>query len=246
MDMFLQNFYAADGGRISISADQASRFAKEIAGDFNPLHDADAKRFCVPGDMLFSIVLQKYGLNRQMKFSFEGMVGRDVWLNLPPTDEQRFSICDDAGKSYLTVERDGDATAQTALIEAFLREYVAFSGPNFPHVLVPLMARHDVMINTDRPLVIYESMGFDLQRLDFSAPRLEAAQTELEVNGKRGVARLHFDIHGDGECIGRGIKKLVISGMREYNKPEIDRFVDSYLARMEAYQQARSAGIAAR
>ena len=55
--MFLKQFYETHDNSIRIPAHQASTFAKEIAHDFNPLHDADAKRFCVPGDLLFSLVL---------------------------------------------------------------------------------------------------------------------------------------------------------------------------------------------
>ena len=66
--MFLKEFYDTQENSIRIGANQASTFAKEIAHDFNPLHDADAKRFCVPGDLLFSLVLEKYGLSENMHF----------------------------------------------------------------------------------------------------------------------------------------------------------------------------------
>lgn len=234
--MFLQEFYSTRNDRISIDADQGSRFAKEIAGDFNPLHDADAKRFCVPGDLLFALVLEKFGLSRHMVFTFSGMVGRDIPLYFPETDASVFEIRDANGKPYLLVERSGETSSDQSLIERFIRSYVAFSGPNFPHVLVPLMAGRKVMINTERPLVIYESMSFELARLDFSLPVLEPNETNLEVNGRRGDARFHFSVNADGEAVGRGLKKLVISGIREYDKPAIDIFVENYLARIESYR----------
>lgn len=61
--MFSEQFYSVQDGRIVISAPpQASYFAKEIAGgDFNPIHDPDARRFCVPGDLLFTIVVSRFG-----------------------------------------------------------------------------------------------------------------------------------------------------------------------------------------
>ncbi|MGH8558131.1 MAG: DUF3581 family protein [Methylococcales bacterium] len=233
--MFLHEFYSTKDDRILIDADQGSRFAKEIAGDFNPLHDADAKRFCVPGDLLFALVLEKFGLSRNMVFTFSGMVGRDILLNFPETNESVFDIRDENGKPYLLVERGGGTSIDKSLIERFIRSYAAYSGPNFPHVLVPLMAGHNVMINTERPLVIYESMSFELERLDFSLPVLKPSQTTLEVNGRRADARLYFSVNADGETVGRGFKKLVISGIREYDKPAIDTFVENYLARMESY-----------
>jgi len=234
--MFLQQFYTNRDNKILIDAQQASHFAKDIARDFNPIHDPDAKRFCVPGDLLFSIVLQKYGLSQHMRFNFSGMVGHGVLLNFPETDTEQFDIIGDNQKVYLQVERHGASNDNPALIETFIRNYVAFSGPNFPHVLVPLMAKHNVMINTERPLVIYESMSFEFKQLNFSNPELTAAETTLEVKGKRGDARLHFNIVADHEIVGSGFKKLVISGMREYDEAVIGEFVENYLAHMNAYK----------
>lgn len=234
--MFLQEFYSTKHDKISIDALQGSRFAKEIAGDFNPLHDADAKRFCVPGDLLFALVLERFGLSQKMAFTFSGMVGRDIPLIFPETDESLFDIRDDHGKPYLRVERSGAASFDERLIERFIRSYVAFSGTNFPHVLVPLMAAYNVMFNTERPLVIYESMCFELDRLDFDLPVLEASETTLEVNGRRADARLSFSVTAQGQLVGHGFKNLVISGIREYDPPVIDAFVTEYLSRIKSYR----------
>lgn len=234
--MFLNPFYSHEHGSIQISAQQASLFAKEIAGDFNPIHDPDAKRFCVPGDLLFSLVLWKYGLSQKMRFTFAGMVGHGVSLLFPETDTEKFDIRDADGRTYLRIERDGPAVRNTALIEALTRNYVAFSGHNFPDILVPLMARHKVMINPQRPLVIYESMAFDLDHLNFSDPRLELAETKLEVNGKRGDAGLYFRVKAGDEAVGTGFKKLVLSGLREYDQDIMQRFAEDYLARKSAYR----------
>ena len=72
--MFLDNFYNQNQSELTISAEQGSSFAKTISNDFNPIHDPDSKRFCVPGDLLFALVLQRYGLSQDMSFSFAGMV----------------------------------------------------------------------------------------------------------------------------------------------------------------------------
>lgn len=78
--MFLQQFYSADGPALSVSAEQGSSFAKTISNDFNPIHDMDSKRFCVPGNLLFALVLERYGLSQQMRFDFSGMVSADTPL----------------------------------------------------------------------------------------------------------------------------------------------------------------------
>jgi hypothetical protein len=233
--MFLKEFYDIDGGSIRIAAEQASMFAKEVAHDFNPLHDVDAKRFCVPGDLLFSLVLEKYGLSQHMHFIFSGMVGHGVALNFPDTDADRFDVTDNQGKTYLQIERSGETIRGKALIETLIRDYVAFSGQNFPYVLVPLLAKENVMFNIDRPLVIYESMTLNLQTMNFHAPRLEMLEPKMEVNGKRATAYLYFQIKAGDQVVGTGFKKLAVSGLRDYEDEPMQAFVDEYLARKHGY-----------
>ena len=43
-------------------------------------------------------------------------------------------------------------------------------------LLVPLLAEQNVMINPERPVVMYESMNIDLDRLDIQALALETAE----------------------------------------------------------------------
>lgn len=236
--MFLDPYYTQENGHIHIAAEQASRFAKQVAGDFNPIHDPDAKRFCVPGDLLFSLVLAQYGLSQKMCFTFSGMVGHGVNLMFNPTASNRFDIVDDAGKTYLSIERHGAITTDKTVIEAFTRSYVAFSGQNFPHILVPLMAQRNVMINIERPLVIYESMSFDLEHLDFTHPTLELTDSTLDENGKRGDVKLNFSVKSGTETVGTGSKKLVLSGLREYDHGKIEEMSKKYAQWKTAYQHS--------
>ncbi len=233
--MFLKDFYSIHEGSVSIVAEQASMFAKEVAHDFNPLHDVDAKRFCVPGDLLFSLALEKYGLSQNMHFIFSGMVGHDVLLNFPDTEADQIDVNDNQGKTYLQVERSGDISRDSALIESFIRDYVAFSGQNFPYVLVPLLAQENVMFNINRPLVIYESMTLSFDHLDFQQASVEMLEPKMEVNGKRATAFLHFQIKADGDGIGTGFKKLAISVPSDYEAEPMQAFVDEYLARKNDY-----------
>lgn len=236
--MFLSAFHSDNDGLIEVSPQQASRFAKEIAGDFNPIHNIDAKRFCVPGDLLFSLVLHKYGVSRSMNFQFTGMVGQGVQLEFPETDSVEFGIADNNGKRYLDVQRDGAICQDATVIEILTKAYVAFSGQNFPYVLVPLMESKGVMINTQRPLVIYESMTFKLDQFDFTEAELVLSEAKLDVNGKRGDVQLIFDIQSAGQVIGSGCKSLVLSGLREFDAPAIQALVDDYLSWKAQYRAA--------
>src|SRR5690625_1970849 len=197
--MDLDEYCLRQDDLIRISAEQGSRFAKLVAGDFNPIHDADSKRFCVPGDLLFALVLNHYGLSEQMQFRFRGMVAADQPLVFAAVEGPELSIAGPEGRVYLEVERKGATSRHAELIEALTRRYVAFSGHNFPHVLQPLLERHGVMFNPERPLIIYDSMGFSLSRLALTPEQTEGlaltlAHSELAVPDKRGVVNLEFSI----------------------------------------------------
>jgi len=70
----LKQFYKRVDDKVSFTREQASSFAKSVASDFNPIHDVTAKRFCVPGDLLFAVALTELGACQSMRFEFESMV----------------------------------------------------------------------------------------------------------------------------------------------------------------------------
>lgn len=234
--MFLDPFYAEEDGFIRISAEQASQFAKGISDDFNPIHDPGSRRFCIPGDLLFALVLTKYGLSQNMSFRFSGMVGALTPLVFPDSDVPHLEIVNDKGKEFLDIQRSGEVSRNSGLLETMIRNYVLFSGQNFPGILVPLMAEHEVMINPARPLVIYEGMSFNLEHLNFSNPELELSKSSLQVSGKRGDAELHFNIIDAGRSVGTGLKKLILSGLREYEEAAMQSMCDQYHSFKENYK----------
>ena len=218
--MIIDQYFSEPSGRICFTREQGSNFAKQMANDFNPLHDADARRFCIPGDLLFAIILAKYGISQHMEFVFSGMVVAGVELILPaPAGE--LHINDTDAKEYLRVKRAGNISHDESLIQNLTQSYVEFSGQTFPHILVPLLAEQNVMINPDRPMVIYESMTIDLDRLDITQPVLQGDYNALEINGKRGSVELAFNLVDEGDIVGRGKKHMLLSGLRDYDKDAI-------------------------
>lgn len=214
--MFLDRFYSVQDGRILITAHQASHFAKEVAGDFNPIHDPGARRFCVPGDLLFALVLSRFGLSGNMTFNFRNLLGAEVPLEFREAIGGNIEVCDETGKVYLEVARSGEQTNDAQVINEFTRCYVAASGKNFPHTLKPLMEAHGVMFNPDRPVVMYESMSLQLNRLDNPEPELELSNADLEVAGKRGNVTLEYRLLSAGKPVGDVAKRLVLGGLRDY------------------------------
>ena len=226
--MFIDRFYSIQDGRVHISASQASLFAKEVAGDFNPIHDPDARRFCVPGDLLFAVVVSRFGLSRHMTFQFRALLGGDVPLEFRENGDETIEVCDQSGKVYLEVTRRGDETRDERVVEEFIRCYVAASGNNFPHTLKPLMEAKDVMFNPERPMVMYASMSLTLDSLDAASPELELHNADLEANGKRGNVTLEYRLISDGTPVGEVAKHLVLGGLRPYSADAMANVIEEF------------------
>jgi len=226
--MFIEKYCPLDGEHISFTRQQGSDFAKQVADDFNPLHNIEAKRFCVPGDLLFSVIIAKAGLHKEMSFNFSGMVNDGIALTFPNEINESFDVNDDKGKTYLSVEASGEKTHCPSLINALTKAYVDFSGHTFPDILVKLMTENNVMINPARPMVMYQCMKINLERLDIKTLSLKLAQTSLSIEGKRGDAWLEFDLISEGEIVGHGKKHMLLSGLREYCQDNVDDMVEQY------------------
>ena len=234
--MFIEEYCTSlADSRFSFTREQASLFAKGVANDFNPLHDVNNSRFCVPGDLLFAKILLSEGLYADMRVTFNDMVSNGVELEICANDEGHKSICDLSGNMYLDIEYSGISNHDTAIIEQLVRSYVAFSGDNFPNVFVPLMKSRGVMINTVKPLVIYDSMTLKMARVDLQQPRIEAAGATLEVNGKRGKITLKFTYYDQGQVVGTGEKTVIVSGLRPYNQQAIDAMIAEHQARQQRF-----------
>lgn len=235
--MNIEDYYLLSDSKLSFTRHQASDFAKKVAGDFNPIHDVESKRFCVPGDLLFSVILHRYGLRQKMIFNFSGMVSDGIELSLPDCTDEHLAILDQKGKKYLAIECSGEMSTDASLIESLSRHYVEFSSQAFPIILMPLMTEHKVMINPDRPLIIYESMSFELTTLDITDIHLELASSVLQVNGKRGDVTLEYDFFSDDKNVGHGCKRMVLSGLREFEQSGMDQLINAYNARKQDFLQ---------
>jgi len=237
--MFLAPYYSQDGNTIAVSGSQASHFAKGVAGDFNPIHDEDARKFCVPGDLIFALLVQNFGVHERMAVRFLGPVGADVPLVFPEQCAPQFVITNEAGKALIDVQLGGEVAGDTSLGEALTRQYVAFSGHSFPDILVPLMADEGVMINPARPLVMYESMALEFDHLRLGKISLAPSDYALVVDGKRGGATLGFDVLSDGEVVGRGAKKLALGGLQPYDQTVMDQVISDYQSWKDGYAAIR-------
>lgn len=233
--MLLEDYYSESAVGFCFTRKQASTFAKGVADDFNPLHDEDAKLFCVPGDLLFSLTLAKFGLSQQMRFTFSGMVSDQVPLHFSSLIGHRRAIVDEQGKEYLIVEGQGGVSSDARLIREFTHGYVKFSGHNFQHILVPLMQQHQVMLNPKRPLAIYQSMSVELDTLDITGIELELVESVLEVRGKKGGVRMDFCLKVGGEVVGRGTKHMALRGLQPYEARTVESMIQTYEGYKAAY-----------
>ena len=223
--MNLESFQTRDGNKLCYSQEQASRFAKEIAGDFNPLHDIGSRRFCVPGDLLFVTLLSMYGVATRTQVEFSNMVDDQMEFELPAEVDEEFELVDTRGKSCLTLTFSGERERNARLVSSILENYVKFSGKTFPDILVAQMQENNVMINPARPLVIYKSMQISLQdgaadALQASASKkleLQLASSDMAIEGKKATTNLNFELLIDGSKIGEGNKVMLLGGLRDYD-----------------------------
>ncbi|SES66337.1 DUF3581 family protein [Thalassotalea agarivorans] len=234
--MFLEQFFEQNDEQIVFKRAHGCSFAKQVANDFNPLHDHDAKRFVVPGDLLFAIVLKRCGIHQNMRFTFSGMVSDDTPLNFPTQLESESFVTDVNDKEYVGINCSGNSIKDDALTHDLIQAYVAFSGQTFPGMLVELMEENNVMINPARPMVMYENMSLTLDTFDIKGLRLETASTNLSVDGKRGKAILAFNIVDDaGNIVGHGEKNMLLSGLKPYCSDAISDIIELYNDRKQTY-----------
>ncbi len=236
--MELTNYYSETDDSVQFTQAQASEFAKGVAGDFNPIHDLGNKRFCVPGDLLFCVLLNRYGIARTTAVEFMGMLNAQSRMRLPEVVGQSTKIVDADNKELLKLSMSDDRFTLPTIVNALSQAYVGFSGQTFPDILVPLMRGAGVMINPARPLVIYKDMSIELTPTLTSEWLSEQAsptvnlvlvdETSISVNGRKGTVRLCFDIMLAGNRIGTGEKNLVLSGLREFEEGALQQIVDQY------------------
>lgn len=228
--MNLSQYFNMNDGTLSFEPALASEFAKQVAGDFNPLHNPDNKRFCVPGDLLFSVLLNHYGLYTDVAVEFLGMLDGNSSVNMPSvlSSDQRFS--DSRDRDVLIASFTGDKTEDAKFISNLTEQYVRFSGKTFPDVLEPLMREHNVMINPIRPLVIYQSMHLTMSALSGDQLSVELSGSTLDVEGKKGTVELAFTLLAGNEPIGTGSKSMVLGGLRTYDEHAMKDVVDIYNA----------------
>lgn len=249
--MNLHDYFEQHDGMVSFTPEQASVFAKSVAGDFNPIHDPDARRFCVPGDLLFCVLLDHYGVAQTTSVQFSGMLDGKTRLCLPETVDGREHIVDANSRELLSVFMQGKRVHHADFVSALSEAYVKFSGQTFPDILVPLMRGASIMINPARPLVIYKDMALELDENiavfaqatnnDQAEPissadiALRLAQPDISVNGRKGAVHLSFDIYSRQTKIGKGEKNMVLSGLRDFDESAMQAVVDQYQTWRENY-----------
>lgn len=225
-------FYTLSDDTLTISPEQASRFAKTVAGDFNPIHDAGDRRFCVPGDLLFAVILENVGLYKKMSFTFDARMTADIVGVLNSQQTGAGNITDQRSeKPIVNFQYDSEKIVSKKLIHEFIEHYVAFSGQNFPYLLDPVLKSNDAMFNPKSPLVMYQSMEFSLYPKDDSEISIDYVNADFEKQGKRGYITLNFNFNQNEDVIGNGKKQLLISGIRPYDESEMSKIIESFLER---------------
>ena len=99
------------------------------------------------------------------------------------------------------------------------------------------MKQHGKMINTSRPLIIYQSMSFQFEETATTQIDLTLDKSQLDIEGKRGRALFTFTLCSAGQTIGHGEKKLILSGLRDYQEDVMEQLTNDYLDKKKQYLQ---------
>lgn len=94
------------------------------------------------------------------------------------------------------------------------------------------------MMNPERPLVIYDHMRISLDTLEIDSIDLTLSDSTFRQYGKRGDIALNYDLSCNGKRVGKGQKKMVVSGLREYDQAGVDGMVDYYAKNKSLYTNA--------
>ena len=79
-------------------------------------------------------------------------------------------------------------------------------------------------------------MSLNFKELDFTSLEVALADTSLDVQGKRGEAKLQFDLLAENQRkIGTGVKSLILSGLREYEEGAIQSMREQYIESKRRY-----------
>jgi len=226
--MNIEKYFNLEKNTLSFSREQASSFAKFVAGDFNPIHDVDAKKFCVPGDLLFAVSVAHFGASQNMRFNFESMVSEKTQIGLSAADTKKISLIDQNDKPIMSIDCSGEHTSDKVFLSGLIEKYVQFSGKTFPDILMDLMQKKGVMINPARPLIIYRDMAVHIDEFPKGELTLEFAGATLTAEGKKGDVKLEFDVSVDGKHIGHGTKSMVIAGLRPYDAVAAEKIIADY------------------
>ena len=176
----------------------------------------------MPGDLVFSEAIRRYGLHQSMEFNFLEMLSADSPIRYSNERSKSYQYVSNRNeKKVMDIHIEGSQIENNSLADEFTQAYVRFSALSFPTILVPLMKKHHVMINVDRPLIVYKSMSFNIFQTGFDHINIELIESTLEVDGKRGNACFIFSMSSNGSVIGKGMKKLILSGLREFNEEKI-------------------------
>ncbi|WP_038144706.1 DUF3581 family protein, partial [Vibrio nigripulchritudo] len=60
------------------------------------------------------------------------------------------------------------------------------------------------------------------------------------IEGKRGQVTLNFSFTDNGKVVGKGVKRMVASGLRPYEKEAVDDLVERFNARKDAFIEAQA------
>jgi len=157
---FLGNVFTVKGWSRITSAAARPACCKEVAGDFNPIHDPGCPPLLRARRIYFSLsYFWRFGLSTDMTFHFSRPAGlKTCPANFAKGADGTIQVCDQARQGVSGSRPQRRHNTDKVFIEEFTLGYVAAFGQNFPPHHEALMESNGVMFNPTGQLVMYDSM----------------------------------------------------------------------------------------
>lgn len=206
-----------------------SAYARNVAKDFNPIHSHLAKKYCVPGDLIFALITEMHGAHNYMRVDFLNRVGAECKLFFD-TKRIALALLDVDKKLYAELATAGDKSVCPKRLKTVSNVVVSCTSGYFPYKLIDNLREENVMLSIRRSMVMLKSIEVELRNIHSASSLVAKYQSSgLELSGKRGEVKVYFQLFDDdGISVGFVTKTVLIIGIEKFNDKASKQYLDDY------------------
>lgn len=225
-----------DDSLFKFNAVACDAYARNVVKDFNPIHNHLAKNYCVPGDLIFALMVERGGVHGSMRMDFLNRVGKDSEY-IFVSGKAGMALLDRGNKVQAQLIGSGDASVCVKCISAVSDAVLSCTSSYFPYKMMRSLRAENLMLSGCRSLVILKSIEVNVSDLHFASDLTAVfCSSSLRHSGRRGTIDAHFQlVGGNGQVLGQVIKTALIIGIERFNGKRSAQYLENYesLVRMQ-------------